>query len=1695
MSLSPKALIIIMIATVSLSITSLVVGVVSFARSTTPEIQFRLNEGIIEYRLNDEEWRLIDQGLTESINITRVELTDTGDFNVHFSDGSRQTLAASVFQGLGVVSVRQEAECLTIVYTDESEECLSVPDAVNNVEVITVNEDNQLVVTYADGRIETLDIVLNVPVDFSINDEGFLVITYSDDSTEIVGNVIGESGEAARQVEFNATDTFVQWRLVGDENWQDLVALSTIKDADAREIQLRSTTTHLQWRYVGQITWSNLISLNLLTGPQGSTGPAGPQGPQGIQGPQGPTGPAGPQGPAGETIFGGPPGPQGETGAQGPQGPAGDPGPQGPPGASGATGPRGFEGEKGDDGRGILSAEIDANGLITFTYSDGTSEDIGIFSGSLTPQTLSSAAINAEGELIFTLDSGVTLNAGALPLNIFDEHLKVNNAFEFQLGLSLLSQGIIQTLEITSEITLTEPLSFVDVSINDIEFGPDGILNVKSSLLHSTVLSESNALFDLVLKDAAMVNVTLTSTAIQAIQLDAQVAFYFRAFTAMNLDVQIPSLREDSDLSDSQIVSISAIGTSPSAILNYFFGFETLNEKSTIIFLVDPEIPDEFVFVTIISTETNDLEFIITGGGLDSNDISDYEDYLVIGVGLSKGGPTPPSDVVVNIALSDDGNSLIYTLLSGGEETITLSAIQSIDISGSSIIAVNQDGTTQELAFDALIIEDVELTDESLVITYKDGTVSTFELPEFITLRLFDFNNPFNYETIQLVSGATISGHAFDASGDFIYSVTNGFMEAEVILLPKLFPLVFRDWFEIDVVELSKLTVFFERMTLIPEELWDSNLSTSGILEEVTRLKTFRQQTQTIINTLELLDIAFIKESNEDGILNETLTLSIPLEDVFSLLVNLFMDDFVTLYNQYLTDGGQSPEDPQVILDDFTAELIPLFEDIRDEFNLREDFYLISNFNQLQALALQPTAQAILMNDINFPIHDDFTPELNTLRDHIRDDQNLTTRQLSRSNWLPMGSSESVPFSGWFIGNGHTLSDMKIDGGFVKAGFIAHAENGIVEDLNFSEVDVSGLDISATVIASVTGSLIISDVNVLRGRVIQANGSSTRFQNPNEPFRMAGGLIGFLESTEGRVWFNNLSNHTIVEANFLAGGIIGANGLFGVNGYMRADALTNYGNVRSPQAGGVFGNLTTEDSFQTILTQIVNKGNISSSVNATLLDEIGSLAGGVIGIFVNNTAFQTHFIHEIHNHGDVSSMGQSGGLIGEIRVKDFFLAGGSNTGHISAKLPLEIDPFIFDFLEISFEEIFASGGIASVNSLSNEESKFTLIGFQNYGDIKAPFGFASGVIADSDIKSLELYDIQNYGDIKATVDIAGILAFTMTENLTMTFVENHGSIIYEFPLNFLELLLILEADDDIESSLSFLEVFTGINGGLIGSLEINSQESAPTISLDGIANYGDLIDIYGLTLAGGLIGFINVEGGIDAEKIRINISRATVNADISGVVMGGMIAVVRSFDDTQTPLSLNIVDSFVFTNFILFDTIPFIPLIQSNIGGFIGGVENGTSPVTIFEVLIKNSYVNFISTNEPSVFIGRVSDHVKMDIEDVFALYDFDFSLNGDSINLVKPLLNDSLTNTSIQITNVAMFGVENAIKIAPSGFNIITSGAFTDNLSRSAFTTNKIPTGFNPNVDPWELITVYDRIINEPTELPILKWLRINED
>lgn len=92
-----------------------------------------------------------------------------------------------------------------------------------------------------------------------------------------VANIKGPAGEDSTvpgppgpAIEMRVDGGYIQWRVVGEPTWTDLVPLAYISGTDGREVELQKGTTHIQWRYVGDLSWTDLISIAEITGPAGA---------------------------------------------------------------------------------------------------------------------------------------------------------------------------------------------------------------------------------------------------------------------------------------------------------------------------------------------------------------------------------------------------------------------------------------------------------------------------------------------------------------------------------------------------------------------------------------------------------------------------------------------------------------------------------------------------------------------------------------------------------------------------------------------------------------------------------------------------------------------------------------------------------------------------------------------------------------------------------------------------------------------------------------------------------------------------------------------------------------------------------------------------------------------------------------------------------------------------------------------------------------------------------------------------------------------------------------------------------------------------------------------------------------------------------------------------------------------------------
>ena len=78
--------------------------------------------------------------------------------------------------------------------------------------------------------------------------------------------VIEGEGIPAVPIELSTDETYILWRAVGTETWNQLIPLAEIKGDTGPHIEMRKTDLYIQWRVYGTLDWTNLVSIADLMG-------------------------------------------------------------------------------------------------------------------------------------------------------------------------------------------------------------------------------------------------------------------------------------------------------------------------------------------------------------------------------------------------------------------------------------------------------------------------------------------------------------------------------------------------------------------------------------------------------------------------------------------------------------------------------------------------------------------------------------------------------------------------------------------------------------------------------------------------------------------------------------------------------------------------------------------------------------------------------------------------------------------------------------------------------------------------------------------------------------------------------------------------------------------------------------------------------------------------------------------------------------------------------------------------------------------------------------------------------------------------------------------------------------------------------------------------------------------------------------
>ena len=310
----------------------------------------------------------------------------------------------------------------------------------------------------------------------------------------------------------------------------------------------------------------------------------------------------------------------------------------------------------------------------------------------------------------------------------------------------------------------------------------------------------------------------------------------------------------------------------------------------------------------------------------------------------------------------------------------------------------------------------------------------------------------------------------------------------------------------------------------------------------------------------------------------------------------------------------------KVVIDD--VEHVQVYDDVYGFYKVG-DVYEISSLATLKAFRDKVNAgdnyngkTVVLTADINF----------------------IQTRS-EESNWTPIGTSAN-PFKGTFDGQGHTISNLVINGGSnSNQGFFGTTQNGEIKNVTFNNAKVSGR-LNVGVVAgqpytskytnvNVTGHVEVNGMAYVGGvggknayanwTDITVNVDATSYVKANSvengtAYRTyVGGVVGF--NGEGGHTFKNISSNIKV-----IGSTCDIGGVFGIAHYSnKFENITFTGAVEAPadaeEVGGIAGVWHNEKGTSVTFTGCTSTGTVTIGEETTT----GSIVGAAYNA-ANETA-------------------------------------------------------------------------------------------------------------------------------------------------------------------------------------------------------------------------------------------------------------------------------------------------------------------------------------------------------------------------------------------------------------------------------------------------------------------------------------------
>lgn len=277
-------------------------------------------------------------------------------------------------------------------------------------------------------------------------------------------------------------------------------------------------------------------------------------------------------------------------------------------------------------------------------------------------------------------------------------------------------------------------------------------------------------------------------------------------------------------------------------------------------------------------------------------------------------------------------------------------------------------------------------------------------------------------------------------------------------------------------------------------------------------------------------------------------------------------------------------------------------------------------------------------------------------------DMNYQTFPMIGSATRSSATATGNAFKGVFDGQGHTISNMKIEGttsGSDAIGFIGNldGEGSVLKDLIFKDLTINAPNNEqAAVVGLVTNGASVSGVTVKSGTItakeaaagivgrVLANGSVTGCNNSAEinTGTNGGGIVGAAYYTQegSSMTIENCNNYGPINGTSQAvAGIVGLSAA-NVSGCTNEGAITSTGSA----AGGIVG----QQYYAGSVTGCTNKGNVIGGNSGSIYG-----AGGIVGWVRYSGSTATNYarqnvitVNKNTNTGNVQGNTGVGGIVG-----------------------------------------------------------------------------------------------------------------------------------------------------------------------------------------------------------------------------------------------------------------------------------------------------------------------------------------------------------------------------------------------------------------------------------------------------------------